>query len=50
MLGAVQLHRQTGIVAQQIDLQSSQAVERDRQRDIDAEPPLGFWQGLRSRR
>lgn len=46
MLRAVQFHRHSGISAQEIDFKVSQAIEWDRQRDVEAESPLGVQQRL----
>ncbi len=48
MLCTVQLHRHTRIGTQEIDFQCPETVERNRQRDVDAETPLGLRQGLQS--
>ena len=48
MSGAVHLHGQTGIGAREIDLQSSETVERNRQRDIDAETSSRFRERLQA--
>ena len=44
MLGAVELHRDTRVGAQQVDFQTRQPVERDRQRMVDGKAALGFLQ------
>jgi hypothetical protein len=42
MLGAIQLHRHPGISTQKIDFQRPEAIERDRQRNVQAEAPFGL--------
>lgn len=42
MLSTIQLQCETGLVAQKIDLRFFTPVERDRQRGVDAEAPLGL--------
>ncbi len=44
MLPAVQLHGQTGLRAQQVHFETSRAVERDRQRHVEAKTTPGLRQ------
>lgn len=48
MLGTVQLHCDTGVGAQEIDFQSPQTVERDRQSNVEPKAALGFRQDLKA--
>lgn len=48
MLGSIQLDGHSGTGTQEIDLQLSETIERDRQRNVDAEATLGLLQGFQS--